>query len=102
MPNKRDRPVSLRSQVIRHTVVKGMIMKEGAFALIDCLGFKGIWKRTDPSRVIDKLQLIEQTIQDKINSNKFAFLEINRFGPLKLKVNLLSDTVAFSLQYEHD
>lgn len=76
-------------------------MREGAFALIDCLGFKGIWKRTDPELLITKLSKIEQIVHAEIQegggSGPFKYLS---FGPIKLHVRLLSDTVAISLQYE--
>lgn len=76
-------------------------MREGAFALIDCLGFKGIWKRTDPDLLIKKLSKIEQIVHAEIQegggSGPFKYLS---FGPMKLHVRLLSDTVAISLQYE--
>lgn len=76
-------------------------MREGAFALIDCLGFKGIWKRTDPILLLQKLSRIEQTVHDEIGSpfEGIPFKKLS-FGPIKLNVRLLSDTVAISLQYE--
>ncbi|HEV7474602.1 MAG TPA: hypothetical protein VGN90_11170 [Pyrinomonadaceae bacterium] len=72
-------------------------MHEGAFALIDCLGFKGIWKRTDPFLLVQKLSKIEQTVYAQIHKDAFNHFS---FGPIKISVQLLSDTVAISLQYQ--
>ena len=37
-------------------------MKKGVFALLDCLGFKGIWRR-EPEALIAKLKLISKTAE---------------------------------------
>ncbi|MDT7543625.1 MAG: hypothetical protein QOE33_3529 [Acidobacteriota bacterium] len=74
-------------------------MQEGAFALIDCLGFKGIWKRTDPTLLLKKLSNIDKIINERVTSDAFAFKYLS-FGPIRVHVRLLSDTVAISLQYE--
>ena len=76
-----------------------MEMKEGAFALIDCLGFKGIWKRSDPAVLVHKLQQIEQTVHERVVSGVPAFEQLS-YGPVRVRVRLLSDTVAISLQYQ--
>ncbi len=74
-------------------------MDNGAFALIDCLGFKGIWKRyeNEHNLLMSKLRSI----------SKHAGIAANKpFGPeyislgegkLKIQVKLLSDTVAISI-----
>jgi len=74
-------------------------MREGAFALIDCLGFKGIWKSADAASLLQKLLRIEHTVHDRVVSGaaEFNFLS---YGPIRVHVRLLSDTVAISLQYE--
>jgi hypothetical protein len=73
-------------------------MQEGAFALIDCLGFKGIWRRTDPTLLLRKLSNIEQVVSDRVlKQEAFKFLS---FGTVRPHVRLLSDTVAISLHYE--
>lgn len=74
-------------------------MQEGAFALVDCLGFKGIWKRADPELLIQKLLKIEEIVNEHLTSNALAFRHLS-FGPIRVHVRLLSDTVAISLQYE--
>jgi hypothetical protein len=71
-------------------------MREGAFALIDCLGFKGIWKRTGPAVLVQKLLGIEQTVSEQIASAQRVF----SFIPVNPRVSFLSDTVAISLQFE--
>lgn len=75
-------------------------MKEGAFALIDCLGFKGIWNRANPTQVIDKLLKIEEVVSKEIVALKMPFDD--KYGPVSVNVRLLSDTVAISLQYEDE
>lgn len=72
-------------------------MQEGAFALIDCLGFKGIWKRSDEAPLLEKLRSIRQRIQLQL----IAGLP---YGLLRkdviLDASLISDSVAISLRYE--
>lgn len=73
-------------------------MEEGAFALIDCLGFKGIWKRTDPEVLIGKLLRIERRIKRQMKKEESSFSML-AFPSANLQIRLLSDTVAVSLQY---
>lgn len=73
-------------------------MEEGAFALIDCLGFKGIWKRANPALLLQKLSQIEQTAVEQIAGKEN--LKHFSFSPMTPRIRLLSDTVAISLQYE--
>ncbi len=75
-------------------------MKEGAFALIDCLGFKGIWEKYDAQVVINKLLNIDETIKRELSSSTTSVFEIIKSGYVIPKVKLLSDTVAISLKYE--
>jgi hypothetical protein len=73
-------------------------MDEGALVLVDCLGFRGIWNRVDPQRLIDKLQSMEALAKARIvpaySDSKLGF------GPLQFHLRLLSDTIALSVQYE--
>ncbi len=78
-------------------------MEKGAFALIDCLGFKGIWQKKDPIKLLSKLK----RIQAKVISNEFP----KRFGFINhifddrfiTEINLLSDTIAISVKCQtHD
>ena len=39
------------------------MMQDGALALIDCLGFKGIWKRVaDPEALLDTLKAMPEGV----------------------------------------
>ncbi len=68
-------------------------MEEGAFALVDCLGFKGIWKRSDPNRLLEKLYALE----DSANGEAIALGAILQ-APVKVHARMLSDTLAISLR----
>ena len=76
-------------------------MREGAFALVDCLGFKGIWTRHAPEDIVRKLTQIQESIAELVSpeeqKKRFTFLS---YGSVEVKVKLLSDTAAISLQYE--
>jgi hypothetical protein len=74
-------------------------MREGAFALIDCLGFKGIWKRADSSALLHKLEGIVSSIENQITLKVQAYEHLKE--PIKVNATLLSDSVAISLQYEN-
>jgi hypothetical protein len=73
-------------------------MEQGAFVLVDCLGFRGIWNRIDPRDLVAKLRLLEDAATKRIvpayGATKLSF------GPVKFHLRLLSDTVALSVQYE--
>ncbi len=93
-------------------------MQEGAFALIDCLGFKGIWRTTKPEIVVSKLKKIDETVRSQLESadyGPFRFQDTSEVKPslkwfsdridpknVKPDIRLLSDTVAISLQYTGD
>ena len=72
-------------------------MQQGAFALIDCLGFKGIWKRTDQALLLKKLKSIMQRIHPQIMAGLPFHLLRRTFI---ITPSLLSDSVAISLRYE--
>jgi hypothetical protein len=80
-------------------------MQEGAFALIDCLGFKGVWNRVDnPQLIIDKLLKIEKIVNEQLNSTEdlygaFEFAVLIDKSSMKPFVGFLSDTVVISLEY---
>jgi len=73
-------------------------MKDGALVLADCLGFKGIWNRVDPEKLIQRLKNIETgaaaRVVPKYSSSMMSF------GPIRFHFRLLSDTVVLSIQYE--
>jgi hypothetical protein len=72
-------------------------MQEGAFVLIDCLGFKGIWNRTDPALLLQKFSQLGPSIQTKLDVLERIF-QFGEDAPLRIHHRLLSDTVAISLQ----
>ena len=73
-------------------------MTEGAFALLDCLGFKGIWNRTPPNEILSKLKELNNWCSGTINPG-FEVLAPSCDHNLKIKIVLLSDTVAISIKY---
>lgn len=51
-------------------------MTEGAFAFMDCLGFKGAWSRvTDSSMLANKMRSIEQKVTEA-RAQAARFIEI--------------------------
>lgn len=76
-------------------------MKNGAFAMIDCLGFKGIWERVDPEILLAKLRKIKETVEADTNNEeevRQAFGErVIRDKDTELAVSFLSDTVIIGL-----
>jgi hypothetical protein len=74
-------------------------MQEGAFVLIDCLGFKGIWKRTDPELLLQKFSKLGPSIQERLGQLEMLF-SFKGSDELRIHNRLLSDTVAISLQLE--
>lgn len=74
-------------------------MQEGAFVLIDCLGFKGIWKRTDPDLLLQKFSKLGPSIQERLGHLEILF-SVSGTDRLRIHNRLLSDTVAISFQFE--
>jgi hypothetical protein len=75
-------------------------MKEGALVLLDCLGFRGIWNRVDPEKLVNKLKSMEKEAAARVVS-KYSSSALS-FGRIRSHLSLLSDTVALSVQYEED
>lgn len=78
-------------------------MKKGAFAIIDCLGFKGIWKRegVDPVKLINRLISLE----DKFRKHLDLDIGIVKDLPsdyVQSNVQLISDSIAISLTFDTD
>jgi len=71
----------------------------GAFALIDCLGFKGIWKRYEDEHSILMAKLRSISKLAEIAANKAVYPDgiTPDNEKFKIQVKLLSDTVAISL-----
>lgn len=76
-------------------------MKEGAFALIDCLGWKGIWQQTTELALIDKISKISHKVGSVIEEINSRHLNMSS-GPIRAQIRLISDTVAVSIQHETD
>jgi hypothetical protein len=72
-------------------------MQEGAFVLIDCLGFKGIWKRPDSHLLLKKFSRLGPLIQERLHHLEIIFSGTDQ---LRIHNRLLSDTVAISFQFE--
>jgi len=85
-------------------------MQEGAFAVIDCLGFKGIWQRFKGKEniILDRLCEISETVKNELDSEKYSG---NLFGEYKsfikqkdvdFQARFFSDTVFISLVYKNE
>ena len=73
-------------------------MQEGAFALLDCLGFKGIWERVgNPNEVITKFREIEKQIPEKLAN---SFSAVNAYPAFKIATAFLSDTITIATYIE--
>lgn len=71
-------------------------MKEGAFALIDCLGFKGLWQNGHTG-LMEKIRRINSTINASV-PEVLRKLEIAfSLDQYHYEVKLLSDSVAISV-----
>ena len=85
-------------------------MREGAFALVDCLGFKGIWKRGDyrsaeqlkeyQEILLEKLKMVRKEVRKLVKSGVRPYKHFSE--PVVVGVYILSDSVAISLQYNDD
>lgn len=67
----------------------------GAFAMLDVLGWKGIWERRKPQEVIQSLKKVEQAVTQvlsKLNTDH-TIVGHTKFGSLKKRVFTISDTI---------
>jgi hypothetical protein len=70
-------------------------MNEGAFAMLDCLGFKGVWQRgVEASQII---QFMKES--ESIARNSFSWGLVNESFPGMLEVHpaYVSDTIIFAV-----
>ena len=70
-------------------------MRSGAIAMLDILGWKGIWQRKSPDQVIAELQDIETSVRhfwEQMEKNP-KFVGHQRFKSVDLHVQTMSDTV---------
>jgi len=73
-------------------------MNEGAVAFIDCLGWKGIWRRTSAQLVIDRIKAIKTIAEDE--ARKFTTSFNLMFGNMRIHQTFISDTVAIGVDVE--
>lgn len=73
-------------------------MDWGAIALLDCLGFKGIWKRHEASVVVKRFQELQQGVSDVVE--KFVaeskVLAFPNQDDLTVRTAMFSDTIVIS------
>jgi len=69
-------------------------MRDGAFVLVDCLGFRGSWKHA-PEQLIQKLHDIRHAIDEGLGEDSELTMDPQQ---IDVELRLLSDTVAISLQ----
>lgn len=79
-------------------------MQEGVFALIDCLGWKGVWtkldakgNRIDPKRILKKIQSVERQARISTHTMSYDFAASTLDMTVRARIVLLSDTVAVSV-----
>ncbi len=73
-------------------------MEKGAFAILDCLGFKGIWNRFDPQEILGKLLKAEEAVQKACLPINLGFPSIDEKAII-LEARLLSDTLVLSARF---
>ncbi|MDI1240465.1 MAG: hypothetical protein PSX80_00925 [bacterium] len=71
-------------------------MNKGALAILDCLGFRGIWKETTPEMVISKMTAIHQWASSDEFRQTSDFLR-EHGDRLNVQATLLSDTIVASV-----
>lgn len=74
---------------------------KGAFAFVDCLGFKGIWSRKPASQVLSKLINLEEVVASVCAKFDSRDREIGP-GFMVASVCSISDGVALSVQYAEE
>jgi hypothetical protein len=78
-------------------------MNDGAFALIDCLGFKGLWN-LGHEQLVSKLRQVKNTVREGLHnflSSPGHPLHINP-DSFEMDVLLLSDTIAISVRLKQN
>jgi hypothetical protein len=73
-------------------------MNEGAFALIDCLGFKGVWKKyeNELGSLMKQLSAISKNAEKSVLDHIYPSGVEPKDIQYDIKVRVLSDTVAIS------
>ncbi len=73
-------------------------MEKGAFAILDCLGFKGIWNRFDPQEILAKLIETDEVVQKACLPISLRFPSIDE-NAIVVDARLLSDTLVLSVKF---
>src|SRR5262245_38683120 len=68
--------------------------RDGAFVLVDCLGFRGIW-RASTEKLLQKLNNIRRTVDEGLIESSLPYVAAHN---IEVTIRLLSDTVAMSFQ----
>lgn len=97
-PYTESRPSLERNHIAEETAEASKAIREGAFALVDCLGWKGIWKRSPESEIalIHKIEKIPNVVETWLED--WRSKEQNEFRAIETKILLISDTVAVSIR----
>jgi hypothetical protein len=80
-----------------------MEMQDGALAMLDALGFKGIWQRYDAQRVIEKLESLQAAATDVVDRHRAELREIkdpdglHGLANLTIRAQFLSDTIVIGV-----
>ncbi len=74
-------------------------MYKGAFALLDCLGFKGSWVEHGAKAIVDKLTKVEEIVSKQCEPINLRFPSINE-NRIIAEVKFLSDTVALGVRFD--
>ncbi len=72
------------------------MMKIGAFAMLDCLGFKGIWNRAKPEVILEKLKTVESQSSQIIEETLGLSMDHPKHN---IDVGFLSDTIALGISF---
>lgn len=93
------RPSLERSDIAEETAEASKAIREGAFAFVDCLGWKGIWNCKAAESTIALIHKIEE-IPNDVGTwlEDMRLKEQNEFRPIETKILLISDTVAVSIR----
>ena len=71
------------------------MMREGAVAVIDALGFRGVWRRYAPETVIENMQKIKIQLEKDLKN-------IGSQSKMKFDATFLSDTIIIGLSLPED
>ena len=72
----------------------GTGMTPGAFLLVDCLGFRRIWDRIDPDKLVKRLEAVQTTVNSLVPDFARRILSGAQLRP---QIRFLSDSLAISV-----